>query len=310
MAGKAISNKAINRGKHLAQEALAHLQEARTARAAALVKAKIAPPVQPRATKVVMSLSAKTHVSRGTLVAEGDSWFDYPFNDVLSGLDDVGFDVESVAHKGDTVEEMAYADGQLVKFARLVDKVLRSGVRPRAILLSGGGNDIAGDEFTLLLNHAASSKPGLNQAIMQGVIDERMRDAYTTVIAGVTQVCEKVIGSKLPIIVHGYDYPIPDGRGFFGGFSILPGPWLEPGFLHKGYTDLEHNKQVCMTLIDRFNAMLKNLAGKTPFEHVKHLDLRSTLRNDKNYKKDWANELHPTEDGFAKVVEKFVAAIP
>lgn len=73
--------------------------------------------------------------------------------------------------------------------------------------------------------------------------------------------------------------------------------------------NLEHNKQVCVMLIARFNAMLKSLAGKAPFEHVRHLDLRSTPRSDKNYKKDWANELHSSEDGFAKVVQKFVAAI-
>src|ERR1051325_2242623 len=44
----------------------------------------------------------------GLLVAEGDSWFDYPLHDVLTMLEDEhGFDVESVAHKGDTVEDMA-----------------------------------------------------------------------------------------------------------------------------------------------------------------------------------------------------------
>ena len=50
-------------------------------------------------------------------IAEGDSWFDYPFHDVLSDLEDsYGFDVESVAHMGDTVEDMAYSDGQLDDF--------------------------------------------------------------------------------------------------------------------------------------------------------------------------------------------------
>src|SRR5262245_4034094 len=44
----------------------------------------------------------------GLIVAEGDSWFDYPFHDVLERLEDkFGFRVESVAHKGDTIEEMA-----------------------------------------------------------------------------------------------------------------------------------------------------------------------------------------------------------
>src|SRR5262245_61076323 len=52
--------------------------------------------------------------ANGLLVAEGDSWFDYPFYDVLGMLEDQhNFRVESVAHKGDTIEEMAYDDSQL-----------------------------------------------------------------------------------------------------------------------------------------------------------------------------------------------------
>src|SRR6185436_4286109 len=102
---------------------------------------------------------------------EGDSWFDYPFHDVLSDLEDrYGYDVESVAHKGDTVEDMAFSGGQLDTFARRVEKVLRSGAKPRAILLSGGGNDVAGDEFAILLNHATSSLAGINESILTGVI--------------------------------------------------------------------------------------------------------------------------------------------
>ena len=41
-----------------------------------------------------------------------------------------GFDVESVAHRGDTVEDMAYSDGQLDDFSRRVEKVIRTGVEP------------------------------------------------------------------------------------------------------------------------------------------------------------------------------------
>ena len=50
----------------------------------------------------------------GVLVAEGDSWFDYPWEDVLELLEDnYGYDVEAVAHKGDRVEHMAYSGGNL-----------------------------------------------------------------------------------------------------------------------------------------------------------------------------------------------------
>jgi hypothetical protein len=77
-------------------------------------------------------------------MAEGDSWFDYPWKDVLSCLEDEhGYDVESVAHKGDHVEQMAYDGGQLVQFLRRLERLLlRQNKIPKAVLLSGG-NDFA-----------------------------------------------------------------------------------------------------------------------------------------------------------------------
>lgn len=81
----------------------------------------------------------------GVLVAEGDSWFDYPLHDVLKILEDHhGYDVESVAHKGDPIEEMAYGGNQLEDLTRRLEKVLARGIVPRALLVSGGGNDVAG----------------------------------------------------------------------------------------------------------------------------------------------------------------------
>jgi lysophospholipase L1-like esterase len=103
----------------------------------------------------------------GVLIAEGDSWFDYPLNDVLRILEDhYAYEVESVAHKGDRVEEMAYGLGQLEELTRRLEKLLRQHVIPRAILLSGGGNDVAGEEFGMLLNHARSAVAGLNDQVL------------------------------------------------------------------------------------------------------------------------------------------------
>ena len=246
----------------------------------------------------------------GVLIAEGDSWFDYPMQDVLRLLeDDHLFDVESVAHKGDCVEDMAHSPGQFEEFARRLEKLLRDGKVPRAILLSGGGNDIAGDEFAILLNHAASTLPAINEDIARGVIDVRLKEAYASIISGLTTITQSFLGHPIPIITHGYDYPVPDGRGFLGGFWKLPGPWLQPGFRKKGHGDLGQNTLLIGELIDRFNTMLSQVSAIPQFAHVHYLDLRGTLKRDATYKKHWANELHPSSTGFDLVTQKFATAI-
>jgi lysophospholipase L1-like esterase len=246
----------------------------------------------------------------GVLIAEGDSWFDYPMQDVLRLLeDDHLYDVESVAHKGDCVEDMAHSPGQFEEFARRLEKLLRDAKVPRAILLSGGGNDIAGDEFALLLNYASSTLPPFNEDIVRGVVDIRLQEAYVSIISGLTAIAKSYLGHALPIVAHGYDYPVPDGRGFMGGWWKLPGPWLKPGFLRKGHDDLSKNTQLIGELIDRFNRMLADVSALPEFSHVHYLDLRGTLHHDSQYKKHWANELHPNATGFDLVTEKFADVI-
>ncbi|HEY0671256.1 MAG TPA: SGNH/GDSL hydrolase family protein [Longimicrobiales bacterium] len=246
----------------------------------------------------------------GALIAEGDSWFDYPLWDVLRILEDEYlYDVESVAHKGDCVEDMAHSKGQFEEFARRLEKLLRQNKVPRAILLSGGGNDIAGDELPILINYAASGLPTLNEDIVRGVIDVRLRAAYGRMIGGITAIAQSYLQRPIPIITHGYDYPVPDGRGFLGGWWKLPGPWLRPGFVRKGHEDKDANQKTIAKLIDRFNDMLEAVSNSTGFAHVHYLDLRGTLPHDSQYKKYWGNELHPSERGFGMVTEKFAKLI-
>lgn len=249
--------------------------------------------------------------SRGVLVAEGDSWFDYPWKDVLSCLEDEhGYDVESVSHKGDRVEEIAYGGGQLEEFSRKIEKLIRDNKIPKAILLSGGGNDIAGDEFGMLLNHKSSPIAGLNGKVVDGVI-ERIATAYVHILSAITELCSRTVNRKIPILIHGYDYPVPDGRGFMGGWGPLPGPWLEPGFREKGFENIKERVKMATELIDKFNASLQAVTQHNAFSsHVKYVDLRGTLRNGLSvYKEDWANELHPSSDGFSFVSQRFAKEI-
>jgi lysophospholipase L1-like esterase len=228
---------------------------------------------------------------------------------VLTKLEDRhGYDVDSVAHNGDRLEDMAYSGAQFADFTRLLEKRLREGKIPRALLLSAGGNDVAGDELAVLLNHAASGLDPLNEDVVRGVIDVRLRTAFTAMIAGVTAIAERYLNRPLPIVVHGYARPVPDGRGYLGGWWKLPGPWLKPSFDLKGYR--QGPSIVLMgRLVDRVNDMLAGVSATPGFSHVHYLDLRPLLGSGPKYKDDWANELHPSVRGFEKVADEFAGVI-
>ena len=307
-----LTARARAQGKQQAQRVLQHRAEALQTRQAAL-KAR---PKQFGAEAFVSARAVPSKVmtalgdaaGAGVLVAEGDSWFDYPMHDVLSELEDAhGYEVESVAHKGDRVEDMAYNDGQLEDFTRRIDKLLRRGAVPRAILLSGGGNDVAGDAFYMLLDHADSVAAGLNEGVVAGVIDQRVYLSYLRIIQAVTDICRQRLGRPLPILIHGYDHPVPDGRGYMGGWGPLPGPWLAPGFRQKGYEKLDERKEIAKKLIDHFNDMLVRVAKV--FAHVHYVDLRGTLATGATYEDWWANELHPSRQGFGRVAGRFAQAL-
>ncbi|MGH9607622.1 MAG: hypothetical protein ACRD3N_18180 [Terracidiphilus sp.] len=310
--------------KH-ADEILARRQAARASR-----KAALAAHAAPIVIKTEVSLARLTEAAAappaataslqtaGYLLAIGDSWFDYPIHDVLTNLDDnYGYNIESSAHKGDPIEAMVSPVGQFDKFARCVDKVVGLGATPKAILVSGGGDDIAGAEFGMLINSSALTIAGWNQQVVDGVINVRVAAAYRQMFLSINALCQKDLNRIFPILVHGYDYAVPDGRGFLGGWGPLPGPWLKPGFDEKLFTDLAQTTQMVKALIDQFNEMLQNLVKEPGFENVHYVDLRGTLSNATNdYKEWWANELHPTgdtlggaQDGFKAVAAKFQAVL-
>jgi GDSL-like Lipase/Acylhydrolase family len=302
---------ALALGQEKAQETLARRDTARAARGQALAAHPAKLSLSTRLMNVQGLVSEASLQTAGYLLAIGDSWFDYPFYDVLKLLDDnYGYNIEKTAHAGDRIESMAYHGGQMDEFARSAEKIQSHGATPKAVLVSGGGNDLAGDEFGMLLNSAASPIHGWNNEIVDGVINQRISGAYIALLAFINTVCLQKFGKKLPILVHGYDYPVPDGRGFLGGWFFLPGPWLQPGFHEKLFDNLATNVALMQDIIDRFNIMVASLAADPNFNNVHYVNLRNTLSsNPANYEDSWGNELHPTENGFKAVTNKFAAQL-
>lgn len=247
--------------------------------------------------------------SSGTLLAQGDSWYDYPFYDILQDLEGIyQWKIQSAAKAGDTLNNMVYNQDQLSTFILRMKRLHEQKDDPKAILISGGGNDVAGPELSLILNNALSGLPKLNDAIVTGVIDIRLRTSYLTFIKELNVISQQVLGKRIPILIHGYDYAVPDGRGFLGGWGPLPGPWLKPSFDWLGYPAPEKNIETVHTLIDRFNAVLAQIPNEPGYENVCYVKVVGTLSstwNAEDYQKDWGNELHPTKDGFRRIAAKF-----
>jgi hypothetical protein len=252
------------------------------------------------------------------LIAEGDSWFDYPaFQDIVEALeDDHNYRIRSSAHHGDTAESMAYEDNQLDKTRRVFQDLAEDNANgaktPKAILLSCGGNDLAGI-FVVLLNHkkAVPTLPILNEAIVQGVLDMRVKAAISSLIASVMGFSTAYFNEQIPILIHGYGFPVPDGRGF--PILGLRGPWLKPGFAAKGYVskdpqsvqELQDNAAVMVALIGRFNTVLADIA-----QHfgglVKHVDLTGVFSNvvaGDAYQNDWRDEMHATKKAYKQAAQ-------
>lgn len=238
-------------------------------------------------------------VHREAIVAEGDSWFDYPPGvDILNWLHvDFNYRVQQFSHYGDTLENMVYGDqASPVKPTDLLIRAVEH-FRPRAFLFSAGGNDIAGPELRPFLNHARSALPTLRLDYAEQVINENIRRGYVHLL-------DAFRGAFLdtPVFAHGYACPIPDGRSVNLLIWRIAGPWLKPYFDEKCWGPRDA-RETMRTLIDMFNDMLAGLAHEYPGRFF-HVDLRGEVRD-----ADWVNELHVNDRCYRRLARRFQEAI-
>ena len=238
------------------------------------------------------------------IFAEGDSWFSAG-NDILAELKRDRFYVKSEASAGDTLATMNEERASIKRRLESLKKNPATPDQPDVFLLSAGGNDLV-DRLPCLLNDGPCEKV-LNVEMAHGFVEKELRDAYTELLNAVTCFAVEIFSRKIPIVIHGYAYPVPDGRRFYYIWGS-EGPWLKPKFQEKGHYDLEKNTCAMKHLVDKFNSMLDDLADQDEFSHVTRVDLRECLTNDlekKRYQKHWSDELHPTLGGTRLIKKKF-----
>ncbi|MBJ7309010.1 SGNH/GDSL hydrolase family protein [Rugamonas sp. CCM 8940] len=237
------------------------------------------------------------------LIAQGDSWFDYPLpvfahSDVIAHLKAMPLSpsILSLAHYGEAAEDML----GVTKLHRLLAQLNAGddGSQYDAILFSGGGNDLAGDQFRLWIADSAvvhkDPALGLQSARVDAVLGI-VKAAYQDLILARDKIAQ-AHNRSIPIFVHSYDFALPSGVGV-----CTVGPWLKPSLDDRGW-DRETGPGIVKQLLTRFAELLDELQGQhADFIHVK---TQGTLSAGQ-----WANELHPTPDGFAAISAKFVAAL-
>jgi lysophospholipase L1-like esterase len=238
------------------------------------------------------------------LVAEGDSWFDYlPGIDILDHLKAIhGYEIYKVARAGDTVENMAFGTEIGDNYSRRLPQLTETLAavkkhKPKVVLLSGGGNDFAGDELLAYLNHAGSGLPALRRDYAAFMTATSFRSAYEHILGQIWKVDPSV-----HVVAHGYARPIPDGRCVRIVGIRFSGPWLRPSLCRKGHVDAAAARLLVGEIVDLFNEMLASLAAAHPRFH--YLDLRPSIGDG-----DWANELHLTNAAYRRVSDRFHAEI-
>lgn len=216
------------------------------------------------------------------IVAEGDSWFQYPLIlkdtiDQLIDRDHFQYAIYGLSGAGDLLSNIVKED----EISEAIENE-----NPDVFLISGGGNDMVGDGrmATLVHKFTANRKPETYPNdkfdLFLNELETLYRGLFTRLLAN---------KPHLKILCHGYDNAIPQ-----------EGNWLGKPLEKQGINDKVLQRQIVAVMIGRFNNRLKEVAGEFAGS-VYHVDCQKVVGT----KSKWHDELHPKNDGYFKVAKKF-----
>ncbi len=220
------------------------------------------------------------------VMAEGDSWFQYPFKlldviDHISARPDVAVRCFSAA--GDVL-------GNMVARPQFIDAIHTE--KPRFFLVSGGGNDLVngrGLRDTLKpYNPALSPKEYLNEAY------KSFRARIFRLYGDLFKLVHRE-DAKLHVICHGYSYAIPNKDR---------GPWLGKPMEDIGISDRVLQSKIMKVIVNDINATIAAAAQGHQGGPVTYVDLREVVTAN-----GWYDEFHPNDEYFGKAAAKIGSVI-
>lgn len=265
------------------------------------------------------------------IYAEGDSWFLFPVfvTEIVDWLEKrKDYLIYSDAYGGDWITNIIY-EGQYIEALSVH--------QPDVFLLSGGGNDLVGNNRMALMVSAKgdrqpkySSDNPLDTTNLSAEEIELItmaqpyitKDFYAFILAMKLQytVLFKNLYSNrskhknMISITHGYGYPFPKkGNNYSIRYPLQPivnsfvnsGQWLFRPLMIKGVLDETLQRAIVLTFIYEFNQLLIDIANSPDFPNIYHIDCRNLALS----QKDWYDELHLKSNVYKKVAKLYEMVI-
>lgn len=286
----------------------------------------------------------RTNPKNKVILAEGDSWFNYPIllSDVIDWISmNKNLAVYSLASGGDWLLNMLSA-------RRYIEQL--STMHPDIFIISGGGNDLVGsNRIAAMVEPSGKSSEFFNcdwalklMKKTDATIDAQRFSAgmkfiskdffallmffhlqYYQIFNGIltsgTGDPKKTKFPGIKIITQGYDYAIPSrNKGFglnpfkwykpFARMFLGHGTWLKTPMDIRGISADEQQRDVVYAMIYLFNEMMIETGELfeliAGYKCVFHIDSRGFVGEN-----GWTDELHPLPEKFRKIAAAFVRCI-
>ena len=228
------------------------------------------------------------------ILAEGDSWFEFPLAKDLIECAGGPYAVLSLARAGDTWANIIDQDSEPEKKypdetpMGLRHTLARPDIRPFThVMLSVGGNDLIGQlRFCV---HTFDPERLENDYINRRTFDAVLK----SVLENYKSVISDLLSRGPSVIVHTYDYPNPKSGGQYIGSTLEK-------YCEFPASSVPLMRHILNQMIDLFHFRLSEIVGG--FNGKAHLiDLRKTIGTDDTKKGPnaayWKDEMHANDRG-------------
>ena len=246
------------------------------------------------------------HFDRPNIVAEGDSWFEYPRKwgfrpgniiDHIQKWTEGKVNLLRLGSSGDEATEML-SKKQRHRMTKLLHETAKSARPVDLLLFSAGGNDVVGEWDLVRFVRPYQAGVPIEKLFHKARLDQKLKQielAYRELMT-----IRNHYSASTIIVTHTYDRVIPSDIGVrIFGRNIL-GPWIKPALDDAGFPKGAVQRKAARYLLERLRSTLLALESSSEARgRFLVADTHGLVKDNQ-----WRNEIHPTSKGFKPVAEK------